>query len=322
MAPLPKLRTVIEADNRWVVLRQDGIVEEWVGENLPSNFEIPDDPIRRLPLGSRKDIVLIAASFNHSTALTSSGSLLTWRGYQQLSQTKNESKLIKETPSPPNIVAIASGGWSDLLLDDQGRVFYREVRTLDLNRDDTLELNPLQSCLPLASRISSFESENRILAKDGSLWLYNDSILSSSDPSKPLQFNREPGPKFIEIAQGESFVYGLTKTGDVYSKGDHNDYGQLSLSYKTPTVPSKSFTKIPSLKEIVKIACSPIGVGLALGADGRFWTWGLGLSTTPTPTSIDPKYIPLLLNNSPAQVPSSQHMERVFRYLESRPLTL
>ena len=192
-------------------------------------------------------VVDIAAGYDSSSALLSDGTIVSWGAGANYSLGNGTSTADSSIPvyvldsngeKLSNIVKIARGNDHNLALTAEGEIY-------------------------------SWGYNNR-----GQLGLNN-----SSTTAAPTKVKDETGygtlKGIVDIACGMYTSYALTETGEVWAWG-YNNNGQLgnnSTSTGVIGVPKK----VSNLTDVVKIGSTSYSA-IALTADGKVWTWGLGSS--------------------------------------------
>ena len=260
-----------------------------------------------------QNIVALSVGDGHSTALDDEGTLYMWGSFR-------DSKGIIETVGNRPVAAVTgvakavSSENSVTILDVNGNVYAKgsgEVGQLGQNQDRSSSKEFLKIEFPeIVSDI--FSGGSCIFAKTVSdnvyAWGSNNykqlGVGGESVVSRPVLVKKLSKIGVTTIACGEHHTLICDSRGRVYSCG-RSDYGRLGRSKLSQSTKSELIEVIPTLSDIVYVACS--ASSFALRSDGKLFAWGfadgfrLGI-----PHDDEDKYVPTLVNkNKPVKYVSS-----------------
>lgn len=201
------------------------------------------------------------------------------------SQFLNTIETINEIKSTTNssFVSVSSGEDHSLLIDDNGVLW-----GFGLNLNGQLgQRNP--KIVQKPTRINDFFDQNIVCAQcnnnlsfvvnaegEGFMWPWEDKFGKIYLNPRKFKLPNE-NEKITNISCGNNFVFLLSKTGNVYSMGKNNKYGQLGHQDKKPRyhpIIVDFFSR--NQEKINQISCGFNHV-IAKNINGKVFTWGMGI---------------------------------------------
>jgi alpha-tubulin suppressor-like RCC1 family protein len=273
-----------------LAMGSDGTLYAWGGNEYgqlgdgSAAFRTP--PVRvSLPAGvSALDI---AASGDHSLALSSDGTLYAWGG-NAVGQLGDGSTSDRTTPVAVSLPAgvsslgVEAGASHSLVAASDGRVYaWGENRYGELGDGSTLQRTaPVQVSLPaavsaLAVAAGTFHSVAR--GSDGTLYAWGSNGYgqlgdrSTLQRTAPVSVNLPPGVSTLRVTAGRIHTLAQGSDGKLYAWGN-NLYGQLGDGGTT--------ARPTPLPVVFPTGVSALGVAagqyhnLARGSDGKLYAWG------------------------------------------------
>jgi alpha-tubulin suppressor-like RCC1 family protein len=238
-----------------------------------------------LPSGTT--VTAIAAGYNHSLALTSTGSVLAW-GYNGVGQLGNGTTTGSSTPvavslpSGTTVTAIAGGGNHSLAVTSSGQVLawgYNISGQLG-NGTTTSSSTPVAVSLPSGTTVTAIaggSAHSLALTSSGQVLAWGNNIYgalgngTNTDSSTPVAVSLPSGTTITAIAAGQTHSLATTSNGQVLAWGS-NFSGQLgngtTTSSSTPVAVS-----LPSGTTVTAIA-GGVDHSLALTSTNRVLAWG------------------------------------------------
>ena len=242
----------------------------------------------------------IALGNQHTLLLSNKGTISSfgWNNYSQCGKEPNSSLTEKEKESVilktienfneirpsrhSSFVSISSGEDHSLVIDDNGVLW-----GFGSNLNGQLGIkNP--KIVKQPTRINEFYAQSITCAKcisnlsfvvneegEGFMWPWTDKkgIIQMNPYRLKLSQEKE---KIINISCGNNFVFLLAKSGNVYSMGDNNKYGQLGHQDKHsryhPILVDYFFR---NQEKINQMSCGFNHV-IAKNINGKVFTWGMG----------------------------------------------
>jgi alpha-tubulin suppressor-like RCC1 family protein len=298
-----------------LALKSDGTMLSWGKDGngqLGDGTVGPNNPTPSVVLGA-SNIVAIAAGSDHSLALKSDGTLLSWGNdsYGQL----GDGRAFPDSPTPSavlgasNIVAIAAGSNHSLALKSDGTLLswgndsYGQLGDGTIGRNTRIGLdtiNPTPSAVLGASNIVAIAASgfhSLALKSDGTMlsWGYDffgqlgDGTAGPDSPTPSVVLGAS---NIVAIAAGLYHSLALKSDGTLLSWGN-DDAGQLGDGTIGGNNPTPS---VIGVSNVVAIATGHQH-SLALKLDGTMLSWGqdffgqlgdgtVGPDANPTPTEV------------------------------------
>jgi alpha-tubulin suppressor-like RCC1 family protein len=250
--------------NHSLALKSDGTVLSWgldLSGQLGNDTTIANQSVPVL-VGGASGIVAIAAGDNHSLALKSDGTLLSW-GSDTSGELGNDSESVSQsTPvavsGASNIIAISAGGAYCLALKSDGTLLSWGSDGKGQLGDDAVSANKYVPVLvnPEASNITAIaagDSHSLALKSDGTLlsWGWDDSGQLGDDSAPADKFMPvviSQASNIVAIAAGQIHSVALKSDGTMLSWGRDTE-GQLGNDLEN----TNQFTPVAVLLNLLTI---------------------------------------------------------------------
>ncbi len=284
--PVPAPASVVAiaaGDMHSLALKTDGTVWAWGangwGQLGNGTFASPSTPVQTSGL---TNVVAIAAGSDHNVALKADGTVWTW-GRNLFGQIGDGTTSHRPVPTlvtglPSRAISVAASGTHTVVVDAVGRLW--EFGNGTLTPSQVALAVPVITAV--ASRLGWFA-----LASDDTVWAFgiNDRGQvgdgTTTPPAAPVQLTTI-GP-VSQMSAGLWHTLTLGTNGTVWAWGG-NDYRQLGdgtplCSVGTPGCPSLQYRPTPAAVDgpagVVAVSANGnASSSLAVGDDGRVWTWG------------------------------------------------
>jgi alpha-tubulin suppressor-like RCC1 family protein len=270
-----------------IAIKSDGTLLSW-GFNYSGQLGNGTTNVHQFiptPVNNAKDIVAIAAGGNHSLALKSNGTLLSWGGdtFGQLGDGGNNT----DQPEPvaiigaENIIAIATGGRHSLALKSDGTLLAwggDDVGQLGNIATNATESSPIQvSGASDIIAIAAGSSHSLALKSNGTVLSWGSDSDGQLGDSDSIENQSTPVPvlnasNIIAISAGSNHSLALKSDGTILSWGS-DFYGQLG---DNDSVNKPKPVAVTEARNIVAISAGS-SHSLALKADGTILSWGYDL---------------------------------------------
>jgi alpha-tubulin suppressor-like RCC1 family protein len=277
---------VAAGGNHSLALKSDGTLLAWGLDNTGQLGDGPVDIGKSTPVAvlNATNVIAIAAGGNHSLALKSDGTVLSW-GLDSLGQLGNDSAIANQSVpvlvnGATSIVAIAAGDNQSLALKSDGTILsWGSDTSGELGNDSELISQSTPVAVSGASNIIAISAGGAYclaLKSDGTMlsWgsdqkgqLGDDAV--SALKAMPVSVNPEAS-NIIAIAAGDSHSLALKSDGSLLSWG-WDGSGQLG----DDTAPADKFMPV-AVSTASNIAAIAAGqrYSLALKSDGTMLSWG------------------------------------------------
>lgn len=286
VADASSIVAVAAGANHSLALKSDGTVLAW---GLDNSGQLGDGPVnlgKATPVAvlDATNIIAIAAGGNHSLALKSDGTLLSW-GNDNSGQLGNDSATANQSvpvlvAGANGIVAIAAGDAHSLALKSDGTVLsWGRDESGQLGNDTPKENKFTPVTVSEASNIIAIAAGggfSMALKSDGTMLSWGSDDLGQLGDNVALETQTIPvavspeANSIIAIAAGDSHALALKSDGTLLSWG-WDGSGQLG---DNPTKADQSTPVAVSVaSDIVAIAAGQI-YSLALKSDGTMLSWG------------------------------------------------
>lgn len=254
-------------------------------------------------------ITAIAAGWEDSLALTSTGSVYAWGDnvdgeLGDGSTSDSDLPVPVDLPAGVKVAAIAAGEYHSLAVTTTGAVY-----AWGNNGDGQLGIGtttnsdvPVEVDLPAgvsAAAVGAGDNHSLVTTTSGAVYAWGDNTYgelgdgTTTQSDVPVQVQMPAGTDAVSVVAGGIsptatspegyYSLALTSTGAVYAWGS-NAVGELGTGNTTSSdVPV--LTDIPSDVQVVAIGCGP-GYAHALTAEGDVYQWGLAGSITPVPDPL------------------------------------
>ncbi|HKW72471.1 MAG TPA: PKD domain-containing protein [Candidatus Dormibacteraeota bacterium] len=241
------------------------------------------------PVSGPTNVVSVGASFDHTVAVTSNGTVWGWGQSPGLGigdvATTVEAPAILQVP--PRVVKATAGFRYTILLTSDGTLYGTGVDISgQLGLGGGPVIHPTFEAIPGVSGIvdvsateSIGESFTLALDKTGHVFAFGSNGFGQTGigtPQFPLTVltpTQVPGlDSVIQVAAGGRTSYALKSDGTVWSWGS-GQFGALGTGAAGPTsVPAQ--IPLPAGTKIVSIAAGPSFDAMALDSVGNIWVWG------------------------------------------------
>lgn len=323
LSPVPKVFShefaqIASGEAHSVAVTTSGEVYVWgsnqrgqlgLGSAFGSQVTIPEK-LEFATSGEGEDrVVGVACGAWHSMAWLENADLYAWgdNSFGQLGtgDSKPAQGMVRvRLPSSrkSEIKSIVSGGFHNLLLDQNGLVYSwgkNNFGQLGLGKDvghmvyQPVLVKALQGDF-LVEKVVAGQAFTLAMTSKGEVYGFGDNsaLQLGSSAASPTQL--EPkilqlGQKFADVACGKLHCLGVAKDGSVFAWGT-DSYGQLGLGSSKRSHAAAKPEKIAKLKGIKKVFASATG-SYAVSARGELYSWGknnagqLGLRSTKNPKS-------------------------------------
>jgi len=252
-----------------IALRSNGTVWAW-GHNdwgrlgNGTNIISSDVPV---PVSNLTGVTAVAASYGHSLALKSDGTVWAWgRNFEgQLGNgTSTNSNVPVQVSNLTGVIAVAAGGGHSLALKSDGAVWaWGQNDSGQLGNGTSTNSNvPVQvSNLTGVIAVAAGGGHSLALKSDGTVWAWGQNVFV------PVQVSNLTG--VVGIADGWGHSLALKSDGTVWAWGQ-NDSGELGNgTFVSSNVP----VQVSNLTSVVGIATGGYH-SLARKSDGTVWAWG------------------------------------------------
>ena len=237
------------------------------------------------------ELVSIDAGSTHAVGLDAQGNVFTFgrNDFGQLGDGTVDPRVRdpREITELPNIVAVAAGFSTTVVLDDQGQVWtWGDQRLVGIG-DGTLPVlvEGLPEIVAIDTRNREFgESVTIALGADGTVWTWGGSQQGGATPTRIAALRN-----IVAISSGGSHDLFLDANGRVWARGA-NFAGQLGDGTHMASLEP---VRVLGLERIVRIFAGN-EVSFAVDEDGNTWIWGtmtdfLGVSGTRTLPVLAPR---------------------------------
>jgi alpha-tubulin suppressor-like RCC1 family protein len=260
-----------------------------------------------LPAGTT--VTAVSGGWNHSLALTSTGSVLAWgnNAYGELGNgntTNSSTPVAVSLPSGTTVTAVSAGYFYSLALTSTGSVLawgYNASGQLG-NGTTASSSTPVAVSLPPVTAVSAGTGDGHSLAltSTGSVLAWGNNAYgelgngNTASSSTPVAVSLPSGTIATAISAGSDCSLALTSTGSVLAWG-YNAYGQLgngtTASSSTPvavSLPAGTTATAISAGFHFSLALTSTGSVLAWGynTDGELGNGTTANSSTPVPVSL------------------------------------
>lgn len=237
-------------------------------------------------------IVAVAAGYEHSLALSSTGEVWSWGG-NSWGQLGSGSTAARTAPARvaglPSIARVAAGAYHSLAVSTTGKVWawgYNGSGQVG-NGTKANQLTPIELATPTGVKaIDAGFYHSLAVTDDGSLWVWGSNANrqlgdgGTSDRTAPFKLTMLTG--VTRVAGGWGHTLALKGDGSVWSWGTNRN-GQLGVgtTVSSSNVPIK-VTGVSSVEDVVAGAEHSIALQGAAGISvwGRNWLGALGDGTT------------------------------------------
>lgn len=270
-----------------------------LGNNESNNFEVTPVKVDMTNIGNAK-ITSVSAGYYHSLALDENGKIWAWGGnfHGELGDNSidNHSKPVAVdisniTATNAKVVAIATGFYHSLALDNNGKVWvwgYNNLGQLGMmgvsyvTKPTLFNTNSLTQTGAKVIAITAGNFHNLILDNKGKLWgwgynkfgqLGNNSTTNSTSIVAINQTNIPATAKIKKVIAGGHHNLILLHTGEIYGWGD-NSSGALGTGNTTnASVPTLLNPSVFGTVKVLNITTAGTH-SLALDNYGQVWSWG------------------------------------------------
>jgi alpha-tubulin suppressor-like RCC1 family protein len=287
VADASNIVAVAAGGNHSLALKSDGTLLSWGLDNSGQLGDGPTNTGKATPTAvlDATNIVAIAAGGNHSLALKSDGTVLSW-GQDDVGQLGNDSTLANQSApvlvgGATSIVAIAAGDNHSLALKSDGTILsWGSDTSGELGNDSEFVSQSTPVAVSGASNIIAIaaggayclalKSGGSLLSwgSDGKGQLGDDA--ASVNKSTPVSVNTEAS-NIVAIAAGDSHSLALKSGGTMLSWGWD---GSGQLGDNTSSADKFMPVAVSQANNIVAVAAGQIH-SLALKSDGTLLSWGL-----------------------------------------------
>lgn len=273
-------------------LLEDGTVMG-LGRNSYQSLGRPGgDATAPVQIPGLRDIVQIAATYDHALALRRDGAVFAWG--EEVDGLRGDARPshppVTQVPGLPAILQVATAARHSLALGQDGRVYaWGSNGQGELGSGAASEPAPPAPVPGLDKVVAITAGLKTSLAvkQDGSVWAWgsNQSAMlgngargGSASEGNALSPVRVPGVTGArQIVAGEGFVLALISDGTVRAWG-FDGYGEIGVG--TSGGYHTSPTRIPSLAKVVGLNAGGYRA-FAITADGRLWHWGTAIPVAP-----------------------------------------
>jgi len=305
--PLPA-KVVAAAVNQSAafILLENGVVMA-VGKNTAQTLgRAGGNASTPAPVPGLRDIVQVAATYDHALALGRDGAVFAWgeeaEGLRGDSQPSHPP--VTRVAGLPPVVQVATAARHSLALGQDGRVYaWGSNGQGELGSGAAGPPAP-PSPVPGLDKVVAIAAglkTSLALKQDGSVWAWgsNQSAMlgnglrgesaSNGNVFSPVKVPGVSGAR--QVVAGEGFVLALLADGTVRAWG-FDGFGQIGVGTSGGYHPSP--TRIPTLSKVVGVNAGGYRV-FATTADGQLWHWGTPIPVAPvrrpnikTPVVLEP----------------------------------
>ena len=254
-------------------------------------------PARVAGLEGECDIVMVAAGYEHSAALTSEGRLLLWGGnhFGQVGQGDREDRLVPVRLGPPHfgrapVAMVACGAGHTLVVTRAGRLYAfgrgdnGQLGLGDRNdRDVPVEVVPARFGGAFITQAAAGDAHSGAVTMGGAVWTWGSGLHGclghngEQDELEPKELRGQfGGARVSTVTTALNYTMVLTTCGAVWGCGA-GDYGQLGVGDTADRhVPvlvgdNKAFGQ----SKVRMVACGNCHT-MAVTEEGAVWSWGHG----------------------------------------------
>lgn len=278
----------------YLALRSGGLLYAW-GENGSGQLGVGDTTDRSSPtqVGSERWLDIACMGLGGSAGIRDDGTLWRW-GTNLFSTPWGGSSANRSSPVQVGSSAlwrkITAGRWSVLALREDGSLWGAGYNSEGELGDGTTTIqNGLKAIGPtrtlwadviLATAASPEYTSAFGVRMDGTLWAWGANpngelgLNTTGNRSSPTQIGSRSD--WVAVSSGGTASGAITSTGELFTWGSDNTYGQLGHNTVTPR---SSPVQVGSGTDWAALAMHPAEGGLFIKTDGTAWACGKAIYT-------------------------------------------